>query len=62
LEYSSDLEAREVFSAGLETPALRQAWMTALKLEILCLPLLAAWFIYYLMCLFWFARLPVTPV
>ena len=29
------------------------------KLEILCLPLLAAWFTYYLMCLFWHAHQPL---
>ena len=36
--------------------------LTEVKLEILCLPLLAAWFSYYLMCLFWHARqvMPMT--
>ena len=36
--------------------------LTELKLEILCLPLLGAWLVYYLMCLFWLAHQPVPPV
>jgi len=30
--------------------------LTEVKLEILCLPLLAAWFTYYLLCIFWRAN------
>lgn len=33
-----------------------QMMLTEVKLEILCLPLLAAWFCYYLMCLFWYTH------
>jgi hypothetical protein len=36
--------------------------LTEVKLEIFCLPLLAAWFTYYLMCLFWHAHQPMPPV
>jgi hypothetical protein len=32
------------------------------KLEILCLPLLAVWFFYYAMCLFWSGNQPLLPV
>ena len=36
--------------------------LTEMKLEIFCLPLLAVWFVYYLMCLFWHADQPVPPL
>jgi hypothetical protein len=32
------------------------------KLEILCLPLLAVWFFYYAMCLFWSGNQPLLPI
>jgi hypothetical protein len=32
------------------------------KLEILCLPLLAVWFCYYAMCLFWSGNQPLLQV
>lgn len=32
--------------------------LTEVKLEILCAPLLVAWFCYYLMCLFWQSHQP----
>jgi hypothetical protein len=35
--------------------------LTEVKLEILCLPLLAAWFFYYLMCLFWHGLQRMPP-
>ena len=36
--------------------------MTEARLEVLCLPLLLAWFIYYLLCIFWPVPQPVTPL
>jgi hypothetical protein len=36
--------------------------MTEVKLEILCGPLLVAWFVYYLMCLFWYTHQPALSV
>ena len=33
--------------------------LTEAQLEILCVPALAAWFCYYLMCLFWHAHQPL---
>ena len=35
--------------------------LTEMKLEIFCVPLLLAWLVYYLMCLFWHAQQPVPP-
>ena len=32
------------------------------KLEILCLPLLAVWFFYYAMCIFWSGNQPLPPI
>lgn len=32
------------------------------KLEILCLPLLAVWFLYYAMCLFWSGNRPLPMI
>src|ERR1017187_10301714 len=45
--------------AGLAVVWYVRMMLTEVKLEILCLPLLAAWFVYYLMCLFWHARQPL---
>jgi hypothetical protein len=48
--------------AGVAAVWYVRMMLTELKLEILCLPLLAAWLVYYLMCLFWLAHQPVPPV
>jgi hypothetical protein len=42
-------------AASASLAVLAGAWWmrTGLKLEILCLPMLALWFIYYVFCLFW---------
>ena len=36
--------------------------LTEAKLEILCLPLLAIWFLYYAVCIFWSGNQPSPPV
>jgi len=33
--------------------------LTKVKVEILCLPLLAVWFFYYAMCIFWSGNQPI---
>jgi hypothetical protein len=35
--------------------------LTEAQLEILCLPLLLVWFVYYAMCLCWHAHQPLPP-
>jgi hypothetical protein len=35
---------------------------TEATLEILCLPLIAFWFLYYAMCVFWSGNQPLPPV
>jgi hypothetical protein len=47
--------------AGLAVVWYVRMMLTEVKLEILCLPLLAAWFFYYLMCLFWHGLQPMPP-
>ena len=36
--------------------------LTEVKLEILCLPLLAVWFFYYAMCLFWSGNQSIAQI
>jgi hypothetical protein len=36
--------------------------LTEVKLEILCLPLLAVWFFYYATCLFWSGNQPILQI
>jgi hypothetical protein len=48
--------------AGVALVSYVRMMLTEVKLEILCVPLLAAWLVYYLMCLFWYAHQPVSPV
>ena len=36
--------------------------LTEVKLEILCLPLVAVWYIYYALCIFWHGQQPVPLV
>ena len=48
--------------AGVAVVWYVRMMLTELKLEILCLPLLAAWLVYYLMCLFWYSHQPSSPV
>ena len=45
--------------AGLTVVWYVRMMLTQVQLEILCLPLLVVWFIYYAMCLFWHANQPL---
>jgi len=41
---------------------VRMLVMDDVKLEILCLPLLAVWFFYYAMCIFWSSNQPIAAI
>ena len=36
--------------------------LTEVKLEILCLPLVGVWFLYYAMCIFWSGNQPIPGI
>ena len=48
--------------AGLAVVWYVRMMLTEVKLEILCLPLVAVWFVYYALCVFWHGPQPVPPV
>ena len=45
--------------AGLAVVWYVRMMLTQVQLEILCLPLLLVWFVFYAMCLFWHANQPL---
>ena len=48
--------------AGITVIWYVRMMLTEVKLEILCLPLLAVWFFYYAMCLFWSGNQPLPTI
>lgn len=59
--------ARILLHAVAAMAGLAMIWyvrlvLTDVKLEILCLPLLAVWFLYYVMCIFWSGNQPLPGI
>lgn len=48
--------------AGITVIWYVRMMLTEVKLEILCLPLLAVWFFYYAMCIFWSGNQPISTI